>query len=715
MPGIHPKEQEQPSQPVPQGLDTATLYGLDVGGTIQPQNMYVRSDDRHLQRTYPIVEELEEDPTKRQCPAGGCPNNNDLYKDIYGDLFQKEVAKAPTVNLQDKAQLREVHMRVVDILRPRVRENRKYLKQDKEGPSVAEGPEFTMKDGGVYYPRFRKSLQQMYEDQKRLRHHEYDSLEHETMTLMEKALVNGAKRVSHVSHNKDTNGNEAIRDQITMVWDEKEQRGQMIIENIAQDGKFFTLEEAREVMQKRLSEVAEVHPVDGVFIFTDKPLAREETQRSVTPYDVTDVSIGEPYRAEADYEPVGEPVHVSREDHSGDRSVHDTIAEERARMSNDIVGDTIRTAEYVRRSLQQEFKLLTTSFRLYADQEVQKKLIVLPPFLQRLLGIFEEREQREEGIKKIESHEERESEIFNWQSQESPEALQKIWEEMRGAQEVIAFAVDPETEGVAIPAAIFVLDILAHPEKILVEDTQEIGEEDRVVPLTEKEREAVIAFITSDDKEIPPVESTQETVTVLNIEHIDMTVLTWVKELIYRIDLEPVEKATETIEHEGEVTLIKMSELWETVLKMRRMNFATTNRNSRIHSAPVKEDAYLENIEHEHVEHASFALTVWVLLKLNGYYRSLRSLKTFFMGETKQVSIVEKLKERMPEGLVQREPASWILLAIIWHLAMIRESCGAGSRSARQGKQPVIRKTKTKKKLQTPYIPRGGVIFAFVS
>ncbi|MEK7129524.1 MAG: hypothetical protein AAB803_00755, partial [Patescibacteria group bacterium] len=146
----------------PHELNALMPHNLyDIGAT-QPQDMYVTSRGSDMQPTYPGDE--KKDPAQ---PPPGCPYDKNLYKDIYDELLQKEAAKTSAVNLSDRAQRRDVHMRVVDILRPQVRENRKYLKQDREGPPVAEGPEFIMKDGGIYYPRFRKSLQQMYEDQKR--------------------------------------------------------------------------------------------------------------------------------------------------------------------------------------------------------------------------------------------------------------------------------------------------------------------------------------------------------------------------------------------------------------------------------------------------------------------------------------------------------------------------------------------------------------------
>lgn len=52
--------------------------------------------------------------------------------------------------------------------------------------------------------------------------------------------------------------------------------------------------------------------------------------------------------------------------------------------------------------------------------------------------------------------------------------------------------------------------------------------------------------------------------------------------------------------------------------------------------------------------------------------------------------------------LAKKESTPWLLLAIIWYLVMIRESSGAGSRSAGQPK-----KKKT--------IAKNGIIFAYAT
>ncbi len=692
-----------------QRVSDPLLFQLNTDGISQPQDMYVGTRGRDPFPT-PFMP-INDDPMKKQC-GGGCPKDDDLNKDIYWDLFAQEVAKTPTVNLQDRAQRKEVHMRVVDTMRPQVRENRKYEKQDKEGPPESDGPDFEIRDGHIYYRKFGKSLDQMYEDQKRLRRWQYDEKEHHTMRLVEKKLVEAEQRgteikVSHVSHNKDKQGNVAIRDEITLVWDPETNTGRMELHNIAQGGKYLSMEEAREVMRHRAPHAEEISETEEIFIFTEERQPIEELpQITETPY-LTERLIQEVVSAAKDY---------PSKDASVGRDTGD-YTEPRERVTDRVVTDTIRTAEYVGRSLQLEFQVL-------GDKASEH--IVIPPFLQRLLGISVDKYDRKE-TGEVETYEELVHSIVLEDSKDSVGVAREMRATEAAAMEILATVMDPETQGVAIPAAIFALDVLAHPEMMIEEKIQEGAES---IPLTEKEQEVINAFLIGDEMpqlvdrqgstrefvftQLASMQEKQVEGVSSGLEQVDLTVLSWMRDLIQRIDGEPVEEAVEKVEVEEKEKLTQMKTLWEVLTHVRELKFAITptpDRTSEVHFASRTEVRYYNN-EQEHVENFSFAIMIWLLLKLDNYYRSLRSLKTLIFGETKQGSLIEKLKEHMPEGLVQRESAPWILFAIIWHLAMIREQ---GMIQATGNKRQATGKNKTKNKFQNNCIPPGGVIFAFAS
>jgi len=104
----------------------------------------------------------------------------------------------------------------------------------------------------------------------------------------------------------------------------------------------------------------------------------------------------------------------------------------------------------------------------------------------------------------------------------------------------------------------------------------------------------------------------------------------------------------------------------------------------------------------EAIFRVSFAWTLWLLLKLSASREQPK-----LTGQMKHVDI-SNTKEVKQKGLIQKESAQWVLLAIIWYLAMIRES---GGRNAPKAK--VKKKKKNYQSVQLIDLPPAGIIFAF--
>ncbi len=107
----------------------------------------------------------------------------------------------------------------------------------------------------------------------------------------------------------------------------------------------------------------------------------------------------------------------------------------------------------------------------------------------------------------------------------------------------------------------------------------------------------------------------------------------------------------------------------------------------------------------EAIFRVSFAWTLWLLLKLSA---SLEQPK--LTGQTKHIDILTT-KEVKQEGLIQSEPGQWVLLAIIWYLAMIREQ-GMSNKPINQYGNTTNKQTNTPF-FQNQQFLRHGVIFAF--
>ncbi len=328
--------------------------------------------------------------------------------------------------------------------------------------------------------------------------------------------------------------------------------------------------------------------------------------------------------------------------------------------------------------------------------------------------------------------------------------LEEAWETVEGAREVIAFAADPETQGVAVPAALFALDVLAHPETQIgvngsIHEQFEYGLEERgesggAIKLSPEKWEAVIAFFFSDEEandlfeltQLPAeqtsrpnadslelIHASQESDEVSTGERIDVVVLTWVKECIMRVDRKPKEEAVQSIEHEEHIVLLHMGELWEAFIALvDAHDIHDGERNTVIAEKPADADVGADKKNHPStvkekrlVNGLSVAFAVWLLLKCDSYIRALAALtqciSTGSEGAAKDTSrgIREQIRAKRPEGLIQKEPAQWLLLAIIWYLAQIRESCTAGSNLGRKTNKNQPRKRKKKK-------IAGGIIYS---
>jgi len=106
---------------------------------------------------------------------------------------------------------------------------------------------------------------------------------------------------------------------------------------------------------------------------------------------------------------------------------------------------------------------------------------------------------------------------------------------------------------------------------------------------------------------------------------------------------------------------------------------------------------------------------VWMMLNILNYYRALESLSRFVTKPYGKKNLREALAEEQPEELIQKEPAPWLIFAIILLLAKIREQ-GFQTKQAAPKKK---KKTSSGKSViivkRPPSGCWGGLIFAFSS
>ncbi len=131
--------------------------------------------------------------------------------------------------------------------------------------------------------------------------------------------------------------------------------------------------------------------------------------------------------------------------------------------------------------------------------------------------------------------------------------------------------------------------------------------------------------------------------------------------------------------------------------------------------------------EAQHVRQFSFAVTVMLLYKYMNYFSSLEKIQSVLQRQrehgtdtaTSPMSLYESIKDS-PDGIIRKEPSSWLLFAIIWHLAMIREqgfaqSTGTNKQKTKKKKDKKIYPNTVSIGIRTPgniTVP-SGVIYAF--
>lgn len=503
----------------------------------------------------------------------------------------------------------------------------------------------------------------------------YSQDAHRADLLLQASLVNATDRVEVSKFAHDPRG---IRDVYTFIYDPATNRGKIRVKNMAPDGKFLSPQQAQERMRSSFPDRQEIHVNENVFILTTDSSASSKILSSYNDY-------------------VEDKIDVS------DKHAHTKgfFSETQVVATNAMVGviDEVRVtgeavAEYTSRQLNKRKEEDTPhadqeSFSAFPPNRMVKELLTDPEKGMALtvltgdeLNINLEDKSEEEIIDIWRTKAQEVLEISPEQSEKLLEEVHETWTMMTDAKEVVSFVNDT---GVGIAAAIYAIDMMtlenyateSQVEKIFEETeevqaaaemisfvadtelgiaaglfalqelaTQEVVEDVIVaepIVLTEKEKKVVFSLFTSEE----------EIVKVPEI--VDVIVLKEIIEFVQKIDVLTIEEQQKAIVVEKEKTEEKIVHLWEIITKPKSV--ATIHAPTEIVNLEPKE---------KEVEQFSFAFAVWAILKLINYRAALTSLVA-------KPSLVQWIQKEKPEGLVQKETGQWVLLAIIWYLAMIRE------------------------------------------
>ncbi len=233
--------------------------------------------------------------------------------------------------------------------------------------------------------------------------------------------------------------------------------------------------------------------------------------------------------------------------------------------------------------------------------------------------------------------------------------------------------------------------------------------EERETVLPQKHKELIFSFFDSGDIKYAEEE-------LLMSDGIDVTTIKELVAFIKKIDTFQPQLQKESIQKEKQITGEKMENIWEMITILRDAPLLT---DSARHPSEVVSITIMSK-EHkleENENQFSFAVSLWMLFTFMNYFSSLEVLEHMVEKKTQNESILDRIKKEKPEELIQKEPVSWLLFAIIWHLAMIREQGFAqSSATSNSSSQPLTKKKKKHKGSINIYHDTSfasGVIYAF--
>jgi hypothetical protein len=246
------------------------------------------------------------------------------------------------------------------------------------------------------------------------------------------------------------------------------------------------------------------------------------------------------------------------------------------------------------------------------------------------------------------------------------------WENMTKTQEQIALSVDT---GIGIGGALFALESIVtmefNNETEVFEDRLEkaaqeiIVEKSTIALLHVKPIEHLIDIVEQQSEKEPSL-YTDEAI-----------VLTWLKEFIPKLENKKSEEAITLIEEEQTAVGEKIQKIYTHIRSI----------------VEVIRTPGLIKKEKLDVGNLSFALCVWMIVNNVSYYQRLKSVKKAIIAAS--ATDVAASESHLSEAVVPQEStSSWLLFAIIWYLAMIREhgtiNASGAKYQAKKKKKPVI-------------------------
>lgn len=207
-----------------------------------------------------------------------CTCEKKSYLDSYEVEKDKIKKSDPTLSEHD------VRLQLANLFRPKFRVWKEADKIEKKGEKVYENGEFAFNENGeMYYPKTGETADGLHTNQKRLSElpghsaDEYSLEDHRITRLAEETIKAGAS-VFVTSYNRSDGTN---RDIIEFRYNTKENKGVIRVVTTESDGEQHSYNRIKEIAQYTYPDLQKTEPTKEIFALSDKPLAATVAQRTV--------------------------------------------------------------------------------------------------------------------------------------------------------------------------------------------------------------------------------------------------------------------------------------------------------------------------------------------------------------------------------------------------------------------------------------------------
>lgn len=218
-----------------------------------------------LEHENQVQKEMDEEEEERQRSSHGGTFDMSLYKREYEEVEKSVKDAFPQLSGRD-FRLEVKHQFKSRFYDP----DMESMRNEKEKREYDSTKFEVLENGDIYYPQSGRTMMELYERTRKYRPELFSQKEYDIALLVARAIKQGAKEVSFPSYFTDGNGRETIRDVYTMVIDGNQ--GHIVTRNVAGDGPHYTLTGIQDVMRTMFAGAAETSPKEGVYVFTDRKL-----------------------------------------------------------------------------------------------------------------------------------------------------------------------------------------------------------------------------------------------------------------------------------------------------------------------------------------------------------------------------------------------------------------------------------------------------------